>query len=89
MPKYLFHKLIFRTSTTSVNFDIDDDFEIIEVEYIDEELKGQNFSYRSFLGVPCQPQSFEFTTLFPKYPKSHEKGYATIIELDEGIFKKK
>jgi len=57
------------------------------VEYIDNELKEQKFLYRSFPSIPCQPQSFEFTTLFPKYPKSHEKGHAVIIELDEGIFK--
>jgi hypothetical protein len=62
----------------------DDILEVIDVTHNDsgeEELP----KYPPFPGVPNQPMGFDFTNLFPKWPKSHSKGWGTIIKLDPAI----
>jgi len=59
--------------------------DLIKSELESNSDSDESVQLRGFPGVKCYPAKFEFTNVFPGYPKSHKNGYATIIKLDEGI----
>ena len=59
--------------------DKSDDEEQNSTNDIENEDEGQY--YPPFAN--CRPRKVDFTDIFPQYPKTHQHGYATVVELPE------
>ena len=46
-------------------------------------------SFGTFKGAELQPKFVKFTKVFPAFPSTHPDGYATVIELEDGVLNHK